>query len=68
LDPLDGFAWSLLAYRYFNAARMKWCEPSEEKEYFKKAIELNQKALTLNEDLFCATKFYIIYPVQLVIA
>jgi adenylate cyclase len=55
LDPQDGFAWSLLAYSYFNAARMKWCESSEEEEYFKKAIELNQKALTLNKDLFCAT-------------
>jgi TolB-like protein len=53
LDPQYGFAWSLLAYSYFNAARMGWCESP--KEYFKKAIELNQKALTLNKDLFCAT-------------
>jgi tetratricopeptide (TPR) repeat protein len=53
LDPQYGFAWSLLAYSYFNAARMRWCESPE--EYFKKAIELNQKALTLNKDLFCAT-------------
>jgi len=53
LDPQYGFAWSLLAYSYFNAARMGWCESPE--EYFKKAIELNQKALTLNKDLFCAT-------------
>jgi adenylate cyclase len=53
LDPQYGFAWSLLAYSYFNAARMRWCESP--KEYFKKAIELNQKALTLNKDLFCAT-------------
>ncbi len=53
LDPQYGFAWSLLAYSYFNAARMGWCESP--KEYFNKAIELNQKALTLNKDLFCAT-------------
>jgi adenylate cyclase len=53
LDPQYGFAWSLLAYSYFNDARMGWCESP--KEYFKKAIELNQKALTLNKDLFCAT-------------
>jgi len=53
LDPQYGFAWSLLAYSYFNAARRGWCESP--KEYFKKAIELNQKALTLNKDLFCAT-------------
>jgi tetratricopeptide (TPR) repeat protein len=32
---------------------MGWCESPE--EYFKKAIELNQKALTLNNGLFCAT-------------
>ena len=30
-----------------------WCESPM--EYFKKAIELNQKALTLNKNLFCAT-------------
>jgi len=53
LDPQYGFAWSLLAYSYFNAARMGWCESPQ--EYFQKAIELNQKALTLNKDLFCAT-------------
>jgi adenylate cyclase len=53
LDPQYGFAWSLLAYSYFNAARMGWCESPE--EYFNKGIELNQKALTLNKDLFCAT-------------
>jgi len=53
LDPQYGFAWSLLAYSYFNAARRGWCESPM--EYFKKAIELNQKALTLNKDLFCAT-------------
>ena len=53
LDPQYGLAWSLLAYSYFNAARMGWCESP--KEYFNKAIELNQKALTLNKDLFCAT-------------
>ena len=53
LDPHYGFAWSLLAYSYFNAAAMGWCESPQ--EYFKKAIELNQKALTLNKDLFCAT-------------
>ena len=53
MDPQYGFAWSLLAYSYFNAARMGWCESP--KEYFNKAIELNQKALTLNKDLFCAT-------------
>jgi adenylate cyclase len=53
LDPHYGFAWSLLAYSYFNAARRGWCESPE--EYFKKGIELNQKALTLNKDLFCAT-------------
>jgi adenylate cyclase len=53
LDPQYGFAWSLLAYSYFNDARMGWCESP--KEYFKKAIELNQKALTLNKNLFCAT-------------
>ena len=53
LDPRYGFAWSLLAYSYFNAARMGWCESPE--EYFKKAIELNQKALTIDKDLFCAT-------------
>jgi adenylate cyclase len=53
LDPQYGFAWSLLAYSYFNAARMGWCESP--KEYLQKAIELNQKALTLNKDLFCAT-------------
>ncbi len=32
---------------------MGWCESP--KDYFKKAVELNQKALTLNKDLFCAT-------------
>jgi tetratricopeptide (TPR) repeat protein len=53
LDPQDGFAWSLLAYSYFNAARMGWCESPQ--EYFQKAIELNHKALSLNKDLFCAT-------------
>jgi adenylate cyclase len=53
LDPQYGFAWSLLAYSYFNAARMGWCESPQ--EYFQKAIELNQKALSLNKDLFCAT-------------
>ena len=53
LDPHYGFAWSLLAYSYFNAAKMGWCESP--KVYFNKAIELNQKALTLNKDLFCAT-------------
>ena len=53
LDPHYGFAWSLLAYSYFNAAKMGWCESP--KEYFNMAIELNQKALTLNKDLFCAT-------------
>jgi adenylate cyclase len=53
LDPQYGLAWSLLAYSYFNAARMGWCESP--KEYFNKAIELNQKALMLNKDLFCAT-------------
>jgi adenylate cyclase len=35
---------------------MGWCKsPKESKEYFNKAIELNQKALTLNKYLFCAT-------------
>jgi TolB-like protein/tetratricopeptide (TPR) repeat protein len=53
LDPQYGFAWSLLAYGYFNAVRMGWCESP--KEYFTRAVELNQKALTLNKDLFCAT-------------
>ncbi len=53
VDPQDGFAWSLLAYSYFNAGRMGWTESP--KEYFKKAVELNQKALALNKDLFCAT-------------
>jgi len=53
LDPQYGFAWSLLAYSHYFAAKMGWCESP--KEYFKKAIELNQKALTLNKDLFCAT-------------
>jgi tetratricopeptide (TPR) repeat protein len=52
-DPQNGLAWSLLAYSYYNAARMGWCESP--KEYFKKSVELNQKALTLNKDLFCAT-------------
>jgi adenylate cyclase len=52
LDPQYGFAWSLLAYSHYFAAKMGWCESP--KEYFKKAIELNQKALTLNKDLFCA--------------
>jgi adenylate cyclase len=53
LDPQYGLALSLLAYSYFNAARMGWCESP--KEYFNKAIELNQKALMLNKNLFCAT-------------
>jgi adenylate cyclase len=53
LDPQSGFAWSLLAYTYYLAALSGWCESFE--ECFKKAIELNQKALTLNKDLFCAT-------------
>jgi adenylate cyclase len=53
LDPQYGFAWSLLAYSYLFDVRMGWCESPE--EYFKKAIELNQKALTLNNGLFCAT-------------
>ena len=53
LDPHSGFAWSLLAFSYFNAARMGWCESPQ--EYFQKAIELNHKALSLDKDLFCAT-------------
>ena len=53
LDPQYGFAWSLLAWTYFDAAISGWCESPE--EYFKKAVELNHKALTLNKDLFCAT-------------
>jgi adenylate cyclase len=53
LDPQYAFAWSLLAYSYLIDGRMGWCESP--KEYFRKAIELNQKALTLNKDLFCAT-------------
>ncbi len=53
LDPQYGFAWSLLAWTYFDAAIAGWCESPE--EYFKKAAELNHKALTLNKDLFCAT-------------
>jgi len=50
LDPQYGFAWSLLAWAYFDETG--WCESPE--EYFKKAVELNRKALTLNKDLFCA--------------
>ncbi len=53
LDPRYGFAWSLLAWTYFDGAIAGWCESPE--EYFKKAVELNQKALALNKDLFCAT-------------
>ncbi|HYA93613.1 MAG TPA: tetratricopeptide repeat protein [Thermodesulfobacteriota bacterium] len=53
LDPQYGFAWSLLAWTYFDGAIAGWCESPE--EYFKKAVELNHKALTLNKDLFCAT-------------
>ena len=53
LDPQYGFAWSLLAWAYFEGAIAGWCESPE--EYFKKAVELNHKALTLNKDLFCAT-------------
>jgi adenylate cyclase len=52
-DPQNGLAWSLLAYSHYNAARMGWCESP--KQHFKKSVELNQKALTLNKDLFCAT-------------
>jgi adenylate cyclase len=56
LDPQYGFAWSLLAYSYFNEARMGWCKsPKESKESFTRAIELNQKALRLDKYLFCAT-------------
>ena len=53
LDPQYGFAWSLLAWAYFEGAIAGWCESPE--KYFKKAVELNHKALELNKDLFCAT-------------
>lgn len=53
LDPQYGMAWSLLAFSYFDDAVMGWCDSPQ--GYFKKAIELNQKALSLNKDLFCAT-------------
>jgi adenylate cyclase len=53
LDPQYGFAWSLLAWTYFDEALAGWCKSPEEN--FKRAVELNHKALTLNKDLFCAT-------------
>ena len=53
LDPQYGFGWSLLAWAYFEGATAGWCESRE--EYYKKAVELNHKALALNKDLFCAT-------------
>ena len=51
LDPQYGFAWSLLAWTYFHEAG--WSESPD--ECLKKAVELNQKALKLNKDLWCAT-------------
>ena len=53
LDPQYGFAWSLVAWTYFDAVVFGWCESP--KEYLQKAIELNQKALRLDNGLFCAT-------------
>ena len=53
LDPRCGFAWSLLAYANFNAARMGWCESAT--ACLDTAVELNRRALSLNKNLFCAT-------------
>jgi len=53
LDPQYGFAWSLVAWTYFDAVVFGWC--ASPKEYLQKAIELNQKALKLDKGLFCAT-------------
>ena len=53
LDPNYGFAWSLLAWTYLDEALMGWCESPEKS--FAKAVELNEKSLKINKDLFCGT-------------
>ncbi len=53
LDPKYGFAWSLVAYTHFYKAIEGWS--SSPAESFKKAESLNQKALELDNTLWCAT-------------
>lgn len=53
LDPMYGFALSLLAYTHFYKALTGWsASPSES---YKKAVALNLKALELDNTLWCAT-------------
>jgi len=53
LDPMYGFAWSLLAYTHFHkAGRGLSNSPAES---YKKAVSLNLKALELDNTLWCAT-------------
>ncbi len=53
LDPMYGFAWSLLAYTHFYKARIGWSDSPPES--YKKAVSLNLKALELDNTLWCAT-------------
>ena len=53
LDPMYAFAWSLLAYTHFFQAISGWSNSAAES--YKKAVSLNQKALELDNTLWCAT-------------
>ncbi len=53
LDPLYGFAWSLVAYTHFHKALRGWAHSPAES--YEKAVSLNLKALELDNTLWCAT-------------